>query len=58
MGKDGREGEDGRQAHLLDYQVETAGLESGRQAALEIVLEDIVLKVTSMVKILSNQIAT
>ena len=29
MGKDGREGEDGRQAHLEDFQVETTGLESG-----------------------------
>ena len=29
MGKDGQEGEDGRQAHLGDYQVETEGLESG-----------------------------
>ena len=57
MGKDGREGEDGRQAHLGDYHVETAGLESGRQAALEIVLEDIVLKVTSMIESLSIEIA-
>ena len=29
MGKDGRQSEDERQAHLEDFQVETTGLESG-----------------------------
>ena len=29
VGKDGRKDEDGRRANLWDYQVETAGLQSG-----------------------------
>ena len=51
MGKGGREGEDGQQAHLGDYQALNL-------AALEIVLENIVMKVTSVMESLSILIAT
>ena len=47
------EDEDGRRANLWDYQVETEGL-----AALEMILGDIVVKVSSMMERTSIQIAT
>ena len=53
--KDGIEGEDGRRANLWDYQVETAGFSL---AALEMILGDIVVKVSSMMVRTSIQIAT
>ena len=55
LSKDGIEGEDGRRANLWDYQVESAGFSL---AALEMILGDIVVKVSSMMVRTSIQIAT
>ena len=54
--KDDREDEVGRRANLWDYQVETA--EAFSLAALEMILGDIVVKVSSMMERTSIQIVT
>ena len=52
-GKDGREDEDGRQANLWELKRHAFS-----KAALEIILGDIVVKVTSMIEGSSIQIVT